>query len=124
MDTKLLLSGLIGFFIGGLLVSTAATLINQPQTTSESELSMSQMTDSLKNKTGDEYDKAFIEHMIFHHESAVDMAKLSAANAKHDEIKTLSNNIIKSQSGEINQMKQWIVDWGYVGSNEGSHSQH
>ena len=124
MDTKLLLSGLIGFFIGGLLVSTAATLINQRQATSDGEMSTSQMTDSLKNKTGDEYDKVFIEHMIAHHESAVDMAKLSATNAKHGEIKTLSNNIIASQSGEIDQMKQWMVDWGYAGNNEGDHSQH
>lgn len=124
MDTKQLLSGLIGFFIGGLLVSTAATLMNQSQTTSDSEMSMSRMTESLKNKTGDEYDKAFIENMIAHHESAVDMAKLSASNAKHDEIKTLSNNIIESQSGEIDQMKQWMVDWGYAGSNANGHSQH
>jgi uncharacterized protein (DUF305 family) len=115
MDTKLLLSGLIGFFIGGLLVSTAATLINQPQATSDGEMSTSQMT---------EYDKVFIEHMIAHHESAVNMAKLSATNAKHGEIKTLSNNIIASQSGEIDQMKQWMVDWGYAGNNEGDHSQH
>lgn len=124
MNIKTLLSGLIGFFIGGLLVSTAATMMNQPQATSDGEMSMSRMTDSLKNKTGDEYDKAFIEHMISHHESAVDMAKLSATNAKHDEIKTLSNNIIESQSGEIDQMKQWMVDWGYVGNSEGGHSRH
>lgn len=124
MNTKTLLSGLVGFFIGGLLVSTAAITMNKPQAASNTEMSMSQMTDSLKNKTGDEYDKAFIEHMISHHESAVDMAKLSATNAKHDEIKTLSNNIIESQSGEIDQMKQWVVDWGYNGTNQGDHTMH
>lgn len=125
METKPLLYGLIGFFLGGLIVSIAATTFEKPQAhTSRDEISMGQMTDSLKNKTGDEYDKAFIEHMIAHHEGAVDMAKLSASNAKHEEIKALSNNIINSQSNEIDQMKQWMVDWGYVGGSEESHRQH
>jgi hypothetical protein len=31
METKILLSGLIGFFIGGLLVSIVATIMNQSQ---------------------------------------------------------------------------------------------
>lgn len=122
MDTKTLLSGLIGFFIGGLLVSIAATIVNKPQATSNNEMTMSQMADSLKNKTGDDYDKAFIKHMISHHQGAVDMAKLSATNAKHDEIKALSNNIIRTQSEEIDQMEQWLVDWNYKDPNPTSES--
>lgn len=118
METKALLSGLIGFFIGGLLVATAATVMNEPQTKSDNEMSMSQMTDSLKNKTGDEYDKAFIENMISHHQNAVDMAKLSATNAKHDEIKKLSTEIISAQEKEINEMKQWQINWGYKPASE------
>jgi len=31
MDTKTLLAGLIGFFIGGLLVSVAATTFDKPE---------------------------------------------------------------------------------------------
>ena len=124
METKSLSFGLIGFFLGGLIVSIAATNFDKPGAESGSDMSMSQMTDSLKNKTGDDYDKAFIEHMISHHESAVDMAKLSATNAKHDEIKTLSNSIISSQSQEIDQMKQWMVDWGYAAGGASNHSRH
>lgn len=33
MDTKALLYGLIGFFLGGLLVSIAATTFEKPDTT-------------------------------------------------------------------------------------------
>ena len=120
METKSLLYGLIGFFIGGLVVAIAATTLTTPQTesadtnnSSMSSMSMDDMTADLKNKTGDEYDKAFIASMIAHHEGAVEMAKLSAKNAKHDEIKTLSENIISAQEKEINEMKQWQVDWGY-----------
>lgn len=122
MQTKPLLYGLIGFFLGGLLVATAATTINKPSqnndtnktNTSMSSMSMDDMTTDLKGKTGDKFDQAFIASMIAHHEGAVEMAKLSAENAKHQEIKTLSENIISAQEKEINEMKQWQADWGYA----------
>lgn len=115
MDTKPLLYGLIGFFIGGFLVAVAATTFDKPETenSAHNEMTMTQMVNSLKDKSGDEYDKAFIDEMIMHHQSAVDMANLSADRAKHDEIKQLSNDIINAQEKEINQMEQWQMDWGY-----------
>lgn len=120
METKPLLYGLVGFFIGGFIVSVAATTFEKPVSeqsktvsSSVSDMSMSDMVDEIKNKTGDEYDKAFIEGMIAHHEGAVEMAKLSATNAKHAEIKELSEAIISAQQKEIKQMKQWQIDWGY-----------
>lgn len=120
MQTKPLLYGLIGFFLGGLLVAIAATTFNKPNeentantNSAMSSMSMDDMTADLKNKTGDEFDKAFISSMIAHHEGAVEMAKLSAKNAKHEEIKSLSNNIISAQEKEITEMKQWQMDWGY-----------
>jgi uncharacterized protein (DUF305 family) len=110
METKPLLYGLIGFFIGGLIVSVAAT---QLPNKSSGEMSMSQMTKELENKSGDDYDKAFIAYMIEHHQAAVDMAKLSADRAKHDEVKQLSTDILGTQSKEINLMQTWQTDWGY-----------
>jgi uncharacterized protein (DUF305 family) len=120
MESKTILTALIGFFAGGLLVSVAATTFARPEPNNHSETTMSEMTTSLQDKTGDAYDKAFIAHMIEHHESAVEMAELSKQNAKHQEIKDLSEAIVKNQAAEINQMKQWQTDWGYDES--GSHS--
>ena len=125
MQTKPLLYGLIGFFIGGFIVSVAATTFDKPNEQSGSnnrEMTMSEMVASLKGKRGDEYDKAFIGEMIAHHQSAVDMAKLSASNAKHEEIKRLSNEIVSSQEKEITQMKQWQKDWGH--SSDGGSAEH
>lgn len=119
MQTKPLLYGLIGFFLGGLLVSIAVTTFNKPDqdatntNMSMNSMSMSDMTANLKNKTGDEFDRAFITSMIAHHEGAVEMAELSAKNAKHEEIKNLSKDIITAQEKEITEMKQWQTDWGY-----------
>lgn len=113
METKSLLYGLIGFFLGGLLVSVAANL-EKPATDHKSETSMSQMTDDLKNLKGDEYDKLFVTHMIDHHQAAVDMAKLSGTRAKHQEIKDLSRAIIAAQQKEIGDMKRWQETWGHA----------
>ena len=122
MQTQSLLYGLVGFFIGGLLVSVAATTFeknNEPtrqETTMSSSMHM--MTQGLQNKTGDEFDAAFIAEMIEHHQGAIDMARLSAANAKHEEIKQLSEEIIAAQEKEIDQMRQWQKDWGYSASSD------
>lgn len=81
--------------------------------TDHSHMTMDQMTEDLVGKTGDSFDKAFIEMMIVHHQGAVDMAVLIPENAKHDELKQLGRDIVEAQSREISMMKQWLRDWGY-----------
>lgn len=110
METKSLLFGIIGFLIGGLLVATAATTFNKPQ---DDTMTMDKMVASLRDKSGDAYDEAFIAEMIDHHQGAIDMAKLSQKQANHQEIKDLSKAIITAQEKEIAEMKQWQAMWGY-----------
>ena len=74
---------------------------------------MAGMEDELKGKTGDEFDKAFIEQMIMHHQGALDMAAPGEKNAEHQEVKDLTKAIVTAQTKEIKQMKQWQKDWGY-----------
>lgn len=112
METKSLIYGISGFLLGGLLVSIAAVTFEKSQEASN-ETTMNQMTESLENVSGDEYDKLFIAHMIEHHQSAVDMAKLSEGRAKHDELKNLSKEITSAQEKEIDEMRQWQKAWGY-----------
>lgn len=116
METKPLLYGLIGFFIGGLVVSLAATTFDKSSTNT-----MPHSLSALKEKKGDDFDRAFIDEMIAHHQGAIDMSMLSAANAKHDEIKQMSIEIISAQEKEINQMKKWNAQWGYTKSVEHGH---
>lgn len=122
METKTLLAGLTGFFIGGFIVSVAATTFEKPEASS-SDKAMSEVRASLQNKTGDEFDKAFLQEMISHHEGAIEMAKLAGANAKHEEIKKLSKDIMSAQSREIDIMQTWQTDWGYKNTPK-SHSSH
>ncbi|MBL8160211.1 DUF305 domain-containing protein [Candidatus Saccharibacteria bacterium] len=106
--------------------NTSVTTQQQSKATDHNSMSMMDMNKQLEGLSGDDYDKAFIEMMITHHEGAVDMAKLSASRAKHDEIKQLSQAIITAQDKEIAEMKQWQQDWGYSTGemNEMMHSGH
>ncbi len=83
---------------------------------SAASMSMDNMTASLKGKTGDAFDKAFMSEMIVHHQGAIDMANLALTNAKHQEIKDLAKNIVTAQTSEITEMKNWQSQWGYSSS--------
>ena len=75
--------------------------------------SMEEMMESITEKTDDDFDKAFIEAMIVHHQGAIDMANEAKTAAKHQEIKDLADDIINAQTSEIEMMKSWQQTWGY-----------
>lgn len=77
-------------------------------------MTMQDMVQMLEGKTGDEFDKAFIEGMIPHHQGAIDMARAAQKSAKHAEIKEMADDIIEAQQREIDMMKEWQREWGYV----------
>ena len=76
-------------------------------------MSMNDMSDELNGLKGDDFDENFLSMMIAHHQGAIDMAKLAQANAKHQEIKDLADDVLSAQSKEIDQMQTWQGDWGY-----------
>lgn len=113
MDTKPLLFAIIGFLLGGLVVSIAATQLDEDNTANGAEMTMSQMSAGLMDKSGDDFDAAFINAMIEHHEGAIGMAELAETRAEHQQISQLAQEVIAAQEGEISQMKQWQQEWGY-----------
>jgi uncharacterized protein (DUF305 family) len=58
-----------------------------------------------------DFDKAFIEEMIPHHQLAIMMAQMLKAGTNRSEMLTLANNIIESQSKEITEMQGWYKSW-------------
>jgi uncharacterized protein (DUF305 family) len=86
-------------------------------------MSMNQMSDELANRTGDDFDENFVAMMIAHHQGAIDMAQLAEKNAKHQEVRDLSKDVISAQTKEIKNMKQWQQNWGY-NENSSSNSMH
>lgn len=63
----------------------------------------------LENAT--DFDKAFIEEMIPHHQLAIMMANMLQSGTNQPEMQQLAKNIISSQSKEIQQMQAWYVQW-------------
>ncbi len=69
------------------------------------------MTDSLKELSGKDFEVKFMQNMIAHHQSALDMATLVSTHTKRPELNTLAQNIISTQTQEIGQMTTWLAQW-------------
>ena len=112
METKPLLFGICGLLLGGLIVSLAASTLNNPAEITKQD----DIKSSFEHKTGEDFDRLFLDHMIMHHQDAVDIAKLAEKQAGHEEIKTMAKSIIDMQQKEIEQMKIWQAEWNLGGS--------
>ncbi len=104
-----IVAGLIGYFIGN--NSGMNTMHSQMDMDHDMGSMMMDMNANLRGKTGDAFDKAFIDEMIVHHEGAVDMAKLVLETSKRPELVQLANDIIAAQTKEIDMMKSWRSAW-------------
>jgi uncharacterized protein (DUF305 family) len=100
---------IIGLVIGVIIGAGGVMVMNQDK--SGMQMQMNDMATSLEGKTGDEFDKAFLNEMIMHHEGAVVMAQMARQHAQHQEIKDMAEDIITAQTGEIDQMKAWQKVW-------------
>jgi uncharacterized protein (DUF305 family) len=60
---------------------------------------------------GEDFDAAFVEMMIPHHQGAVTMSQEALQKAEHGEIKTLAEQIIRAQQNEIKMMRGWNGKW-------------
>ncbi len=62
-------------------------------------------------KTAPDFDLEFIAQMVPHHEMAVMMARMLSTSTERKEMKKLANDIITSQSNEIEMMRGWYDAW-------------
>ena len=72
------------------------------------------MRSTLSGKTGDDFDAAFLDTMIEHHQGAIDMANTALNDAGHDEIKEMADRMIGAQQEEIDRMREWQQSWGFT----------
>jgi uncharacterized protein (DUF305 family) len=64
----------------------------------------------LKTVAEADFDREFMEQMIPHHEMAVMMAQMVRSSEK-PEMRELAENVITSQSREIEMMRGWLTAW-------------
>ncbi|MGK2852265.1 MAG: DUF305 domain-containing protein [Candidatus Limnocylindrales bacterium] len=61
--------------------------------------------------SADDLDRAFIDMMVPHHQSAIEMAKVAQERATHDELRSLADDIVSAQETEITQLREWRQAW-------------
>jgi len=63
------------------------------------------------DKQTSKYEIKFMENMIDHHAMAIMMAEMCTMMAVHPELIAMCENIIATQSAEIEMMQAWLQDW-------------
>ncbi|ACK69594.1 protein of unknown function DUF305 [Gloeothece citriformis PCC 7424] len=114
MKKQSLIYSLVGFLATGSL--TGLLLINPTQaqsphnhnhsgsSTSEQHCEMGMLNQQQK-------DQHFMEMIIFHHQGAIEMAELALIQAKRPEIKQLAQEIKKTKTEEMEEIKNQYQQW-------------
>jgi uncharacterized protein (DUF305 family) len=75
------------------------------------EMEMMGMEDPAELANQRPFDEAFINAMIPHHESAIEMAQVALAESANPTIRDLAGWIVEDQTREIEQMRGWLEEW-------------
>jgi uncharacterized protein (DUF305 family) len=72
---------------------------------------MGMMADPQELANQEPFDKAFIDAMIPHHESAIAMARVAVEESEIPEIRAIARDVVRAQQREIRQMNHWREEW-------------
>jgi len=78
---------------------------------SQSGMHMGGQEDIVNLENAIDFDKAFLEAMIPHHQLALMMVRMLEAGSNRPEMLQLAKNITVSQSKEIQEMQGWYQQW-------------
>lgn len=85
---------------------------NVPMEMSQEQMrGMGMMMDPQQLANQKPFDEAFIDAMIPHHQSAIEMAQVAYRESDNPEIKALAEGIVDAQTQEIAQMEGWRQQW-------------
>ena len=69
-------------------------------------------SDASGTPTGADFDRAFIDAMVPHHEGAIEMAEAAKkAGLSQPDLVKVADDILATQQEEIDRMKEWRGDW-------------
>jgi uncharacterized protein (DUF305 family) len=115
MNSKLILltiGFILGLFTASFYYLYFVTISNpnstQNSTTTDHSQHIMNGMPSMNSMMKEYSDLEYLNLMIIHHQDALDMAKRALVSSSNNFIRSLSENIISSQSKEINDMKTEI----------------
>ena len=82
-----------------------------PKEMNVQEMEAMGMTDPGELAAKDPFDNAFIDAMIPHHRSAIEMASVALRESDNARIKEIARAIVAAQKKEIAQMQRWREEW-------------
>jgi uncharacterized protein (DUF305 family) len=86
------------------------------------DMRMMEMMDTMSPA---DFEVAFMEHMIEHHAGAIKAAEKLMKRAYHQDLLDMAEDIIATQSHEIEMMEMWLWDWyGVSAKKSGGHGGH
>jgi uncharacterized protein (DUF305 family) len=71
----------------------------------------SPMAAAIANKSGADFEAAFLGMMTLHHQGGVKMAKMAVEKAQSGELKSMMQKAVTKQQSEIDQMTEWLQQW-------------
>lgn len=72
------------------------------------ELSSQQMIDTLKDKQGEEFDQTFLHHMVMHHKSGIEMARLATEKSQNTQITDAAERMAAQQEKDVREMEEMM----------------
>ena len=72
-------------------------------------MSQEEMMTQLDGLAGDEFDRAFLDAMIAHHEGAIEMSGQQVADGQNPDAVALAEKIIEDQRAEITEMREILA---------------
>ena len=100
------------------MIATSASATAEPAmagmnmgTSASDPTAMMGMMAGLNSLTGRDYEIAWVESMIDHHDDALHMSDRILKQVEHDDLRDLANKIIKNQSAEIRMMEALLDQW-------------
>ena len=79
---------------------------------SEEDMSaMGMMEDPQQLANEDPFDRAFIDNMTPHHQSAIAMAEVAFQESENQEIRRIAEDIVDAQERDLALMERWREEW-------------
>lgn len=75
------------------------------------EMGHSPMAAMIADKSGPEFEAAFLAMMIHHHKGGAPMWNLAAQKSKNETILSLQKKTVPKEEKEIEQMRSWLKEW-------------